>query len=296
MVLHDGPMSEDTTEDFAAVLDSAMRRTSMTTAELRRRLAARGTPISEGALRFWRSGQRRPEHGRSLEVLEHLEDLLGLDGGELVQRLGPSRRKRRSRDGEYDELVGLPGTLEPVIEAAGCTGLAELEIIGGSIVIDIGTDRRVLATSNRALMRSRVDGATRMRVILGLDAPTAVAPTIEVVGADVRRSAYDPASGWAVWEVVLPRSLSVGETSMVEWRLPSAPEEADPDNYEYVAERRMEEVSMWLRFEGDTPARIEVFEESDEHSARRVVRPTGATVQHTVRNFGPGVLGIRWQW
>lgn len=282
--------------DFAALLDRAVRGSRTSTADLRRQLVARGTPVSEATLRSWRTGSRRPEHGRSLEAVGHLEGLLGLPTGALTSRLGPSRRLRRSRWEPHDDLVGMPGELAPVLDTIGCRGLDELESAGGTLVVDVDDGRRVRRTSNRMLWRARVDGARRTVVTLNIDRPRPEAPTARAVGAEIGRSAYDARSGWAAWEVVLPRPLRVGETAMVEWSCDDAVDDGEVTNYESVAERRVEHGGLWVRFDDRLPSHVERFRDDDSGLTVEVVEPTGQAVQHDVRDFGPGVFGIRWRW
>lgn len=290
----DDPLAPATT--FAQALDAAIRDADLSVIDLQHRLAARGTPVSAGALRFWRAGERRPEHGRSLDVVDAIEDVLGLDPGSLASRLGPSRRLRRSREEPHDELVGMPGALVPLLEAIGCAELDDLESTGGTLVVDVGADRRVRATSNRMLWRARTHGAQRLRTALALDQPTEHPPTARVVGAEVGRSAYDPVTGWAVWEIVLPRPLAVGESAMIEWSCDDALEDGEVTSYESVAERRVDDGQLWVRFDGDPPRHVERFTDSDAGLVTEVVDPAGSAVHHHVRHFGPGVFGFRWRW
>lgn len=281
---------------FAEVLDEAIRSSGVSVTGLRRRLTALGSPVSAAALRSWRTGKRRPEHARSLDAVDNLEEVLGLDAGSLSSRLGPSRRLRRSPHLAHDELVGVPGALAPLLEAIGCAGLDELESIGGTAVVDIGADRRVRAASNRMLWRARRDGARRAYLVLALDGPTGRAPSSYAVGASLGRSAFDRASGLAAWEVVLPRPLLVGETTMIDWICDDVADDAVATHMEGYADRRVDEGGIWLRFAGEVPSHIELFEDSDMGYSSRVAHPTGASIEHHVRDFGPGVFGFRWEW
>ncbi|WP_353951053.1 hypothetical protein V6K52_15610 [Knoellia sp. S7-12] len=282
--------------DFASTLDAAIRARGLTLPAVHRRLNHLGTPISESALRSWRAGARRPEHRHSLDVLDNLEDTLRLARGDLSARLGPSRRLRRSREDAADDILGTPGALRPLLEAIACADLGELERLGDSLVIDIGVDRRVRAASNRSLWRARVEDGRRFLVPLAIDAPTETRPTLSVVGAEEGRSAYDPVTGWAVWELLLPRGLSIGETAVVEWSYADIADSEDVDNFGCMAERRMAHAELWVRFDGDPPRWIERFVEDDTGLSTTVVRPTGKSVHHTVQDFGPGLFGLRWAW
>lgn len=281
---------------FAEALDEAIRVSGSSVPALRRRLEARGTPASEAALRSWRSGERRPEHTASLEAVETLEDLLGLGPGSLTSRLGPSRRLRRSPQASYDDLAGVPGALAPLLEAIGCADLDELESLGGTLVVDIGADRHIRATSTRVLWRARTEGARRTHIVFAYDEPLAEPLSARAVGAEIGRSAYDAEAGISAWEIVLPRPLSVGETAMVEWAYSDVVHDTEVTYIEGLADRRVEEAGVWLRFEGDVPAHLEWYEDSDKGCTSQVVRPAGGSVTHHVRGFGPGAFGFRWTW
>jgi hypothetical protein len=285
--------------DFASTLDAAIRARGLSVAELRRRLEHLGTPISESALRFWRSGARRPEQRHSLDVLDNLEDVLGLDNGDLSARLGPSRRLRRSREDAADDLMGMPGVLQPLLATIGCADLAELaelERINDSIVIDVGADRRYRALSARNLLQARVEGAHRFVVYVAMDAPTETKPSLSVIGAEVGRSVYDQTSGWAVWELLLPRGLSIGETALIEVSCTDMVESEDVTNFGCMAERRLTHGELWLRFDGELPTTIERFIEDDTGVSTSVIQAAGGSVHHSVRDFGPGFFGLRWTW
>lgn len=282
--------------DFAFTLDAAIRARGLTSTELLRRLEHLGTPISEGALRFWRAGTRRPEQGHSLAALENLEEILRMGRGDLSARLGPSRRLGRSRAHATDIIAGTPGALQPLLETIGCVDLAELERLRDSVVIDMGVDRHVRAVSNRTLLRSRIEGGRRFIVPLSIDTPTETRPTISVTGAEEGRAAYDPDTGWAVWELLLPRGLSIGETALVEYSCTGIVDTEDVTHFACLAERRMAHAELWVRFDGDPPQWTERMEEDEQGLSTAVIRPTGRSLHHAVHDFGPGLFGVRWAW
>lgn len=293
--------SLDTPEDrglpaFAAALDAAVAARALAPAEIRRRVANLGTPISEATLRFWRQGRRRPEHGTSLEAISNLEQVLGLRSGALAMHLGPTRRLRRSRWEEHDELVGEPGALAPLLESIGCADMDDVESLGGTLVVDLDENRRVRSTSNRMLWKARVDGARRVRATLHVDTPTPHPPSASVTGATIGRHAWDPSTGWAAWELVLPRPLMTGETTMLEWHCADALDDEEVTCYESVAERRVVTGGLWVRFHGEIPTHVERFEDTDDGLEQWVTPVSGTSVEHHVQNFGPGVFGMRWEW
>lgn len=283
---------------FAVALDRALAASRLSLAEVRRRLAGLGNPVSESTLRAWRAGERRPEHPASLEAVDLLEHVLDLPSGSLGSRLGPSRRLGRSRVEPYDSLAQTPGALAPLLRRVGFDPdePPELECVGGTAVIDIGDDRRVRATSNRMLWRARRAGARRGHLKLGVDGPLDDLPRSTCRGAALGRAAHDPDVGLAVWEFTLPRALQVGETAMIEWCCHDGVDPAETTYLEGIVESRVDEGGIWVRFDGEVPRHVETFEDSAAGYGSRVVLPTGGSVEHHVRGFGPGVLGVRWQW
>src|SRR3954464_5678019 len=77
---------------FPEAFAAALRRRGVSLAWLHERLIERGHPVSPAALSYWRSGRSQPERGTSRDALVEIEHLLRVTPGELLSRLGPSRR------------------------------------------------------------------------------------------------------------------------------------------------------------------------------------------------------------
>ncbi|MBO9626518.1 MAG: hypothetical protein J7484_09110, partial [Microbacterium sp.] len=73
--------------------------------------------------------------------------------------------------------------------------------------------------------------------------------------------------------------------------------ELDTD-YEVIAEQRLEEVLLWVCFDPtETPRRCWIYFTEGELRHEWPVDIEGAHSAHyRVRDFGPGSLGIRWEW
>lgn len=286
-----------TGNDFATVLDRAIRDRKTTLSHLARQLEALGTPISVGALSYWRSGQRRPEGGTSLEVLNHLEDLLDLTPGELTERRGPSRRTTPDHCEHFDELIGLGGSLHSVLEAIGFDHTDDLITTGGAVTVDVGPDRKAQRTTNRIHWRARRDGTKRTPTYLQMDTPGSPIPAIKAVsGCTVGEGCYDPQTGIVAWELILERTLNRGETAITEVDL-QIEENEDVLFYNCVAERRISEGVLWVRFAPDAlPQQVVAFQDVEAGTTSETVPLIGTSVHHMVHNFGPGSFGLRWDW
>ena len=79
-------------EGFSDALRTAIASSGRSLESLRRRLAERGTPVSIATLSYWQSGRSQPQRGSSLRAVLHLEELLQLPHGHLLDRIGPRRR------------------------------------------------------------------------------------------------------------------------------------------------------------------------------------------------------------
>ncbi len=277
------------------MLAAAIARRRLSLRELSERLAARGVPVSVGALSTWRSGHRRPERGASLDALPHLEELLDLPSGSLVAHLGPSRRVGPEGREDYDVLIGRDVDLQAMDEAVGCVPPTQLDGLGGVTIVDVAADRRSYAVSRLTRWRARVDGAVRAPRHGYVESP-ASEPQVEVrSGARVGRTAWCAQTGYFVWEMLLDRPLPLGETTMSS-DVARVEESSDVIGYSAVAERRVTSADLWVRFKGTLPTAFSAVEDSAAGLQRRAVRPVGSTVHLGVLGFGPGVYRLEWTW
>jgi hypothetical protein len=60
----------------------------------------------------------------------------------------------------------------------------------------------------------------------------------------------------------------------------------------------MSELCLWVRFDPRrVPSAVETFAETDRADWREPIDLRGGATAHVLRRgFGPGRLGIRWEW
>lgn len=295
-----GSPDEPRSTAFAIEFDRALDARRMTLVRLREKLVAVGSPVSVATLSYWRSGKRQPEHPTSFDALEHIEGFLGLPDRHLSRLLGPNRRRLPRSPGRFDEIVGHPGAASDFLAQLRLDE-QDLVAIGGSLTVNVGPDRKVIDTVNRLVWLARADGATRGVIHIHLDEPDSPEPTLEVLGGAQRGgSVYDPDTGLFSVELILDHPLAVNETAITEHRRPASPTSTEIlHGYRLVAERRVTESSLWIRFHPSAlpvATECEWYEDSDSGTTNGPAKLGGRALHHIVRNFGPGGFGLRWSW
>jgi hypothetical protein len=283
---------------FPEAFATALTRRGVSLAWLHQRLVERGHPVSPAALSYWRSGRSQPERGTSREALVEIELLLRVPPGELVGQLGPSRRPgpRPGERSTRELLADRPGMLRALGEL-GFEGLYdELTEHLRHIVVDVDVEGRVVAFQLRAAMQARHDGARRTPTFLTTDEGGPVR-FIPIAGCHVGRTHLDPREGVFGSELVLERPLAKDEIGLYELRVELGEPSPDP-SYHHFAARRMAELLVWVRFDpARLPRRVERCAETDEGEVVHEVPLGSGTSAHVLaRGFGPGMLGLRWDW
>jgi hypothetical protein len=280
-------------EAFAEAL--AVRGVSL--AWLHQRLVERGHPVSPAALSYWRSGRSQPERRTSREALVEIEHLLRVPPGGLVERLGPSRRPGpRPAERTLRELFAEHPAMERALAALGFAGLYD-ELVEQlrHLVVEVDGDGLVSRVQVRAVMQARRDGARRTPLLMTRDDRGRVPTFVPVAGCRVGRRVED-ADVYAA-ELVLDRELAKGEGSPFELAI-VLPEPLADTWFDHYAARRLSELLVWVRFDpGRVPSRVERYTIVDgEESSGALELGDGSTAHTLARGFGPGVLGLRWDW
>ena len=287
---------------FSERLDAALEARDASLTWVRDRLAAEGHRTSLTSLSYWRSGQRVPERQPSLDAVRAIEELLGLPGDHLLSALPAVRRP-----GPPGPLVDLVELVRPPQDptADESSLLASFGFGGGHrrqrvtlarMVVEVdehGDDVRFIA---RTGFLALVDGLNSYPVGIGGLADGESAVMEQVHGARLGRHAHLASLGIQAWMLELDRPLRVGETHVVEntLRLPATRHQYA----EYHAEQPVREVLVWVRFDPRrVPASAEVYEVRDGQETTTPLDVDGSRTLSAIRHgFGPGTLGLRWDW
>jgi hypothetical protein len=287
-------------DGFADALRTAIAGSGRSLESLRHRLAERGTPVSIATLSYWQSGRSRPQRGSSLRAVLHLEELLQLPHGHLLERIGPRRRPFLPQ--AEVTARGLPID-HPDAELAladlgfgANPGLVDVTIHDTLDVDDQGVER---VRTIRNVVRAVRPGAHRLPALLMTDVPSGErAEFVPVSGCTLGRQVSRPAVGVFAAELLLDRPLRPGETAAAEHRV-LLPRDLGPNHcIEYYLVREVTELMIWVRFSPDRlPSRVVTYSDLGGRTTSHPVFLRGSTsVQHVMHHVGPGVVGVRWDW
>ena len=295
----DGPAAHEH-EGFPDALRAAIRASGRSLESLRRRLEERGTPVSIATLSYWQSGRSHPQRSASLRAILHLEELLQVPHGHLLDRIGPRRKPFLP----HDELTVAKLPIDhPEAERA----LAELgfgsphDVVDVTIhdTLDVDHEGVARVRTIRNVVRAARAGAQRLPALLTLDVPSGEsAQFLPVSGCTLGRLVSRPDIGVFAAELVLDRPLRLGETAAAEHRV-MLPRDHGPNQcIEYYLLRAVTELVIWVRFSPDRlPTRVESYSDLGGKRTSSPIRMSGSTsVQHVLHRVGPGVVGIRWIW
>lgn len=286
---------------FAEAFDAAVTARGVSLSSLHRRLTDLATPVSVATLSYWRSGRSVPERKTSLDAVDVLEELLGLAPGALTGLLRPVRRPGPpGREVPIEELTGHGAAVRAALGHLDFES-AHDELVEDAVALTLDVDAEGRAHRMTALVRWRAvrEGADRAAVVMTLDTPGETPPRlVPRAGVDVGRSWSDPEHLLHVCELVLERPLSHGDVGFGEYEIIIDGRPRSSTSLAYYAPRRVSQALVWARFHpGALPRRFEAFDAIDGED---LVEPMdigpGRTVHRRSGQFGPGTLGIRWQW
>lgn len=280
---------------FADELRRAIDARGLGLERIRDRLEQRGVLVSVATLSYWQSGRSLPGRKASIAAIPHLEDVLGLEPGQLRRTLPLTRdRTRRGTVRDLDVLWPEPPVAD-VLRRLDTRWDAELDRVTLHDVLRIGADRRQASLIVRQVMRARCDGPDR-RVVIHSHEDLSVEPPVfrAIQGCEVGRLERSFADGVAGAELHFHQPLRRGETVVVEYEV-IAPSPG-PLEHEYTRRLRMpmREYLLQVEFHPDAlPATTVAFTQGRESSITLDPSHRGH-LAHT--DATPGTTGIRWSW
>lgn len=277
------------TETFGEALRAAMARRSYTLEDLRRRLTARGHPVSLAALSYWRSGQRTPQRQSSLDAIPELEAILGLEAGALLGRL-PSALERRSREVvPFTDLVGARPS-EPLPDET------FLHQVAAQIVVDVGIHREIVSATARQVMIATRDGVAGLTLYYqgGLATDDLV---VRAIGGCRIGEKGEHDDDIRSLELVFDRPLARDEQVITEFEITHRSLDLDT-RYSLAAGSVLEEALLWVRFHPECrPQRCWIGFDEHLNGHEWPVDLAGATsLLERQARFGPGRIDARWEW
>jgi hypothetical protein len=299
--MSDKPLVQQQDTSFAEALDEAIALRGVTLTHLHRRLADLATPVSLATLSYWRSGRSEPERRSSIDAVHTLEEVLGVDEGSLVDRLGPPRRSAPPQpEVSVAELSGRDEAVRTALAKLGFTAHDE-ELSDYAVMLILDLDDRGAARRLRSIntWRARHDGAQRTATVLTMDGEADPPPVFTPAGGfRVGAQVFDPDNRLHVAELLLDRPLARGELAMGEEDIDFGGTPLADDSLSFFATRRTQQIVLWVRFDlARLPAECETVDVID---GVEITSPLslggGQTLFRSARGYGPGTIGIRWSW
>lgn len=289
---------------FADAFADALEARGVGLTWLRDRLTQRGHTVSLGALSYWRSGQREPSRRVSLEAVDVIEDILGLQRSTLSAHL---RGRARTGPTPFDELVGLA---RRVGQDRGLVGEDEVDRLAFELVVDVGPDRRITQIRATQVFVATVDGAAGVTMFVAPGVGTGETEFVgltdyehdtvlrAVSGCSVE-GVVNVVDGISAARLVFDRPLALGESVITEVvMVPITDEAAFDAQWGVVAEQRLEHCTVWVRFHPDQLPRAAWvgFQEAGLEHEWPVALDGGTGLLHRQTDFGPGLCTARWEW
>jgi hypothetical protein len=287
-------------DGFSEALRTAIAASGRSLESLRRRLAERGTPVSIATLSYWQSGRSQPQRGSSLRAVLHLEELLQLPHGHLLDRIGPRRRPFVPQPAVV--AVGLPidhPDAELALADLGFGATPDLVDVTIHDTLDVDEQGVERVRTIRNVVRAVRPGARRLPALLTIDVPSGErAEFAPVSGCTIGRQVSRPEVGVFAAELVLDRALRLGETAAAEHRVLLPRDLGSRHSIEYLLVREVVELMIWVRFSpARLPSRVVTYSTLGGRTLSTPVNLHGSTsVQHVLHHVGPGVVGVRWEW
>ena len=300
--MSDKPLVQQQDTSFAEALDEAIALRGVTLTHLHRRLADLATPVSLATLSYWRSGRSEPERRSSIDAVHTLEEVLGVDEGSLVDRLGPPRRSAPPQpEVSVAELSGRDEAVRTALAKLGFTAHdEELSDYAVMLILDLD-DRRCRAAA-------AVDQHLARRATT---APSGRRPSSPWTGRPTRRrcshrpggsgwepQVFDPDNRLHVAELLLDRPLARGELAMGEEDIDFAGAPLADDSLCFFATRRTHQIVLWVRFDPRPPSRG-VRDGRRDRRRRDHLAAVARRRSHALPvrpQLRAGDVGIRWSW
>lgn len=286
---------------FAQAFSGAVTARGVSLSWLHRRLKDRANPISVATLSYWRSGLRHPEGPRSLGALEDIERLLDVEPGALLDLV--STRGRLGTLGPAQS----PFTEKQVIDAAAETlqilDAPPIDItrpLSGHVVSTVDANGRLQSRNSQVLVQAVAPFVAEMTYAMMSAENVVRRPDCTLRGATLIRDHLHESEHVYACVLRLDRPLVMGATTMLEINMavpaPAPDSCSDENETGAFVMRPIRDLVVWTRFHPDAvPDWIHEFERTptSDGVVTRALTPR-ESVHLSRRDFGPGVLGIRW--
>ncbi len=302
------PGNEPLPNPFADTLRVAIRESGLSLEGIVRRLGAKGSTISAGALSHWQSGRTSPARRDSLRAVGHLEEVLGIAPGTLRDLVKPAavrgRPIRESRMAPVGRPAGHADRVRDLIAKVDMSSDDKLMRISQHDRLRVGADRAQESLVVRQILRAIQDGPDRFVIVFWIDDESWPLPELRALrGCTLGTVVTDETANAMVAELMFGRALSRGESVVTEHELTAVtPPPCGPDSYGRKLRHPIRECLIEVDFPPDAPPSWceEVFipegASEDEAVRRKLVADEAGRVHAIALGVGPGDFEIRWGW
>lgn len=287
--------SDATASAFASRLRDAVNARGISLRRLQQRLRDRGIDISVATLSQWQSGVRRPGGGGSLDAVHELEDLLGLDDGDLSGLIAPSRRVTPDDNVPFAYLIGLD-----VNEVTDEGAFRQLSERSATAMTWVDAQGRIARNTLRNVWQVRIDGIPAVPTFITIEPEETRPPELRpLIGCELTDIVSD--MDQRIIRMVLRSRgpMLRGDLLLTEW------ETADHEYVDgamsevqgYGAVRRISQAGVLIHFDPEMlPTRCWATIQSEGSERVVPLRLVDGCASHIEFDFGPGTILIDWEW
>lgn len=285
---------------FLGALRNAMRVADLGVDDVVARLSGLAPVSSIAHVREWIAGNSLPTGPADLRMIVEIERILGRAEGELIRHLVAPVSRQRTVAAEIDDGTFMPRGAE-IRRVLRLYGLRrpELRIRSGRFALVVDESCHESEQHHVIEFEALHDGAQRWPVLCVMDEGADRAPeVINPSGCTIGRSHRDAAVGLLVAELLLPAPLAKGELARAEYTVLTPRMQALSHQHRRAVRDRDCHIEMDVRFHPEAVP-VEVYgivtSERDEYDTPLCLDKDNR-VTFEVDAFGPGIVGIDWNW
>lgn len=295
-------MSAGEDERFAVELRRAIEQSGLTLTAISQRLRTRHRPVSVATLSNWQSGRSLPGGEQSLGVLAALEEMLGRNPDSLADLVGaPRLRGRAVRSTNFLGNQSSKDVFHEALQELGFTSpeqYAHERVFHQLAVID--SSQVVQRFDFRLIVRTLESGVCRLPAVyaLGPTEPNVAPRFIPLDGCSIGRRVVWPDRRVYGVELLADGRLDAGQVVSLGYRVELTARAEDMTTVVYSLPRRANDALLEVEFRGERrPVECERYLRTEAgESASGVRLDHRDRLQVSEARFGPGTLGLRWQW
>lgn len=247
-------MKTPISDDFAARFAAALGARDLSLDGVRVHLAKSGYTVSVATLSYWRSGRSVPWRRQSLEMVGHLESLLGVPTGFLSDVLPTHRRQM------WNPTTAIPlqdRARERIDQLAGelaltwlWRGIDDILFVEGP-----GSPTRV---RSKVWVEAKTDGAQELPIVLYPDGLTNPTPSIEALeGCEVARLVPVEGTHILFATLALAQPLKRGQRTTLSYEASFDGDHEQTQTIHRASRNPLDMLSLTVIFGGDVPVRFE---------------------------------------